>query len=74
MKTVAVCARLPEDLSIQLNDVCDALGYKKNRFIEIALRAKIDEVLDAQDLEEAVEDETGFSSLDAVRDELLGRE
>lgn len=72
MKTTAVSTRLPEDLAITLDEVCDAMGYKKNRLIEIALREKLEDLLDAQDLNEAVTEETRFSTLDDARAGLLG--
>jgi predicted transcriptional regulator len=72
MKTTAISTRLPEDLALQLDEVCDVMGFKKNRLIEIALREKLEELLDAQDLNEAVSEETGFTGLDDARAALLG--
>lgn len=71
MKTAALSTRLPMDLADQLAEVCERFGYRKNKLIEIALREKIEDLLDAQDLQEAVEEETRFHELDDVRALLL---
>jgi hypothetical protein len=71
MKTAALSTRLPMDLTESLAEVCERFGYRKNKLIEIALREKIEDLLDAQDLTEAVQEETRFHELDDVRAKLL---
>ena len=71
MKTAALSTRIPADLADQLDAVCDRLGYRKTRLIELALREKLEDLLDAQDLREAAEEETRFHGLDDARAALL---
>ncbi|MBI4860593.1 MAG: ribbon-helix-helix protein, CopG family [Candidatus Riflebacteria bacterium] len=71
MKTVTFATKLPEDLTAILDDLCKRLGLKKNALVEAALREKIEELLDAHDLRQAIEQETRFHSWSSVRTELL---
>jgi predicted transcriptional regulator len=71
MKTAALSTRIPTDLADQLDAVCDRLGYRKTRLIELALREKLEDLLDAQDLRDAAAEETRFHPLDDARAALL---
>ncbi len=59
--------RLPEDLARLLDDVCRRTGLRKNFLVETALREKIEDLLDAADLRQAVADATGFHPWDEVK-------
>lgn len=67
MKTAALATRLPVDLIRALDEVCRQLGFRKNHVLEVALREKIEDLLDSEDLRQAVESSTGFHSWEAVR-------
>lgn len=74
MKTAALSTRLPDELASQLDAVCEQFGYRKSKLIEIALREKIEDLLDANDLREAVAGETRLHAWSDVRASLLAGE
>jgi len=45
------------------------LGLRKNFVVEAALREKLEELLDAEDLRDAVREATGFHPWEAVKKE-----
>ena len=53
MRNEAFATKLPVDLKRALDDVCRRYGLRKNFVVEQALREKIEDLLDAFDLEEA---------------------
>lgn len=71
MKTVTFATKLPADLTATLDDLCKRLGLRKNALVEMALREKLEDLLDAHDLREAVATETRFLSWSSVKAELL---
>lgn len=68
--TMAFATKLPVDLKQALDRICLQLGLKKNHVVETALREKLEDLLDAHDLNEAVKEASGFHSWDAIRKEL----
>ena len=73
MKTAALATRLPVDLTRTLDAVCRKLGLRKNHVLETALREKIEDLLDTEDLREAVREATGFHPWESVRREAARR-
>ena len=69
MKTAPFATKLPADLTAQLDQVCRKLGLRKNFVLEIALREKIEDLLDAADLREAMSEATGFHDWEDVKKE-----
>jgi predicted DNA-binding protein len=67
MKTASLATRLPVDLTQTLDDVCKRLGLRKNFVLESALREKLEELMDAEDLREAMADATGFHDWETVK-------
>ena len=70
MKTQPLATRLPTDLARSLDLICQRLGLRKNFVIESALREKLEDLLDAEDLKEAINTATGFHSLEKVKQEI----
>ncbi len=69
MKTEPFATKLPSDLTAQLDAVCKKLGLRKNFVLEAALREKLEDLIDAADLREAMKEATGFHAWDAVKKE-----
>ncbi len=69
MKTAPIATRLPADLTAQLDAVCKKLGLRKNFVLESALREKLEDLIDAADLREAMNTATGFHAWEAVKKE-----
>ena len=67
MKTASLATRLPADLTQTLDTVCKKLGLRKNFVLESALREKLEEIMDAEDLRESIAEATGFHDWDAVK-------
>ena len=61
--------RLPEDLAKALDVVCKHTGLRKNFVVEAALREKIEDLLDAEDLRQAIREATGFHRWGQVKRE-----
>ncbi len=68
-RTKPFATRLPPDLTKALDGVCRKLGLRKNFVVEAALREKIEDLLDAEDLRQAMADATAFHSWDKVKAE-----
>jgi len=66
-KAEAFATKLPTDLKETLDEVCEKLGLRKNFVVESALREKLEDLLDANDLSESVREASGFHSWDAVK-------
>ena len=60
MKTEPFATKLPSDLTAQLDMVCRKLGLRKNFVLETALREKLEDLMDAADLRDAMNEATGF--------------
>jgi hypothetical protein len=69
LKTQPLATKLPADLTAQLDAVCKRLGLRKNFVLETALREKLEDLLDAADLREAISEATGFHPWEEVRKE-----
>ena len=67
MKTRTLTAKLPVDLTETLDAVCKRLGLRKSFVLETALREKIENLLDAEDLREAIQEATGFHAWEEVK-------
>jgi metal-responsive CopG/Arc/MetJ family transcriptional regulator len=70
VKTRRLITTLPADLLEALDEVCQRLGLRKNFVVEAALREKIENLLDAEDLREAVKQATGFHAWEEVKAEV----
>ena len=63
----SLSTRLPDDLAKTLDEVCRRTGLRKSFVVEMALREKIEDLLDAADLRHAVEETTGFHRWEDVK-------
>lgn len=70
VKTRTLATKLPADLVEALDIVCKRLGLRKNFVVEAALREKIEDLLDTEDLREAVKEATGFHAWEEVKAEV----
>lgn len=69
----AFATKLPPDLKRALDDVCRRFGLRKNFVVEQALREKLEDLLDAFELEEARKTATSFRKWEEVEKELKRR-
>ena len=69
METRTLATKLPVDLAVTLDAICKRLGLRKSLVVEEALREKIEDLLDAEDLREAMKEETGFHAWEEVKAE-----
>jgi len=67
VKTHTLTAKLPVDLTQTLDAVCKRLGLRKSFVLETALREKIEDLLDTEDLREAIQEATGFHAWEEVK-------
>ena len=67
MTTEVFAAKLPRKLKRQIDEVCRLLGLKKSFLVEEAIREKIEDLLDAHDLRQAMSEATGFHSWESVK-------
>lgn len=68
--TTAFATTLPRDLARALNDVCRLLGLRKNHIVESALREKLEDLIDAHDLDGAIREATAFYDWKSVKRDL----
>ncbi len=68
--TAALTIRIPTDLKQMLEDACERFRLHTNLVVEEALREKLEDLIDAHDLEEARRTATSFRSWDDVEVEL----
>ena len=66
-KNEVFATKIPGELKRQISMVCESLGLKKNFVIEEAIREKLEDLLDAHDLRQAVKEATGFHSWESVK-------
>lgn len=66
----AFATRIPGDLKQTLDEVCEKLGLRKNFVVETALREKLEDLIDANDLRSAIQEATGFHSWKNLKKEL----
>lgn len=62
--------KLPRDLKEQIDKVCALLGLRKNFLVEEAIREKVEDLLDAYDLRQALKEATGFHSWESIKKEI----
>ncbi len=62
--------KLPVDLKIKLDEVCEKFGLKKTFVVESALREKLEDLLDTFDLLEAEAQASEFEDWEKVKKEL----
>ncbi len=67
VKNEVFATKLPHNLKEQLDEVCALLGLRKNFLVEETLREKIEDLLDAYDLKQALKESTGFSPWESVK-------
>lgn len=67
IKTEVFATKLPSDVKKRLDEVCELLGVRKNFVVEEAIREKIEDMLDAYDLRQALKEATGFHSWESVK-------
>ncbi|MBI3553194.1 MAG: hypothetical protein HY077_11915 [Elusimicrobia bacterium] len=61
--------KLPRELKKQIDQVCGLLGLRKNFLIEEAVREKLEDLLDAYDLRQAIGEASGFHSWESIKKE-----
>ncbi|MFZ5470024.1 MAG: hypothetical protein ACOZIN_11370 [Myxococcota bacterium] len=66
--------KIPGDLKRALDKVCRRFGLRKSHVVAEALKEKLEDLLDAFELEEARRTATSFSSWKEVEKELKKRE
>ncbi|MBI2346777.1 MAG: hypothetical protein HYV03_07875 [Deltaproteobacteria bacterium] len=67
VRAAAFATKLPVDLKETLDRVCVKLGLRKNYVVETALREKLEDLLDANDLQQAMAEATGFHPWRGIR-------
>ena len=67
MGSEAFATKLPRDLRQILDEVCERFGLRKNFVVEMALREKLEDILDTHDLDEAVKEASGFHAWKQVK-------
>ena len=70
IKNEVFATKLPKELKKQISEVCALLGMRKGFLVEEAIREKIEDLLDAYDLRQAMKEATGFHSWDSVKKEI----
>ena len=70
MKNQVFATKLPRSLVAQITELCNKLGIRKNFLVEEALRDKIEDLLDAYDLRQAMKEATGFHSWESVKKDI----
>jgi len=70
MKTQTISTKLPVDLTRALDAVCKRLGLRKNYILESALREKIEDLLDTENLRKAIREASGFHPWEKVKREV----
>jgi len=66
-KNELFATKLPVGLKEKVDEVCELLGMRKNFFVEEAIREKLEDLLDAHDLRQAIKDASGFQSWESVK-------
>lgn len=73
MSSRSLSTRIPSDLADQVDELCGRLGLKKSFVVEQALREKIEDLLDAEDLRHDLREATGFYAWEKVKAEARPR-
>ncbi len=66
----AFATKLSGALKQELICVCNLLGIRKNFLVEEAIREKVEDLMDAYDLRQAIKEATSFHSWESVKKEL----
>ncbi|MCR4294552.1 MAG: hypothetical protein NUW21_03390 [Elusimicrobia bacterium] len=66
-KNEVFATKIPGELKRQISLVCESLGLKKNFVVEEAIREKLEDLMDAHDLRQAVKEATGFHSWSSAK-------
>lgn len=69
-RETAFATKLPMDLKETLDEVCERLGLRKNFVVEQALREKLEDLLDSEDLRLAIKEASGFHSWESIKKSL----
>lgn len=69
-RVTAFATKLPSDLTAALDRICELLGLRKNFVVESALREKLEDLVDAHDLQQAMKEATGFHAWRDVKKHL----
>lgn len=69
-RTEVFATKLPKGLKQQIDEVCALMGMRKSFLVEEAIREKIEDLLDAYDLRQAMKEATGFHSWDSIKKKL----
>ncbi len=69
-KNEVFATKIPGELKRQISLVCESLGLKKNFVVEEAIREKLEDLMDAHDLRQAVKEATGFHAWSSVKKDL----
>jgi len=70
VKARRLTVSLPPPLIEALDAVCKRLRLRRRSVVEAAIRAKIEDLLDTEDLCEAIQQATGFHAWAQVRGEV----
>lgn len=68
--TTAFATTLPRNLAHALDAVCRMLGLRKNHVVEAALREKVEDLIDAHDLDGALREAAVFHDWKSVKRDL----
>jgi hypothetical protein len=70
VKKGTLAMRLLAALFKALNAIWSSLGLRRNSVVEAVIREKLEDLLDAEDLREAVKEAAGFHSWEDVKAEI----
>jgi len=70
MSNEVFSTKLSPSLKKQLEAASNLLGIRKNFIVEEAIREKLEDLLDAHDLRQAISEATGFHSWESIKKEI----
>lgn len=70
MEREVFITKLPKKLKKQTDKICALLGLKKSSLVEEAIREKLEDLLDAHDLKQAMDETTSFRSWKSIKKQL----
>jgi predicted transcriptional regulator len=73
MSSKVFATKLPPEVIRALGRICERYGLRKNFVVEQALREKLEDLVDAQELEEARKTTVSFKPWEEVERELRRR-
>jgi predicted transcriptional regulator len=71
VSTRTLSVKLPIDLCKALDAICNRLRLQKNSVVEAAIREKLENLADAENLRDAVKQATGFHAWEDVKAEVI---